>query len=255
MQKKLLSGLFWILLANLIVSVAALVAFCLSDWPMWAGMALVMTFVVGFFYALVNGVPMKVGGILNDGHNLLHLEKSATDKRLLCQMLQTNASIQEGTRPRDLPEEFFAADGPIDWSDGLQANWQMMVVARLEDQHRWEEARQLLAEAIAAKKVIPRIFWMEAVCEMVFVCLVDDRTDEARALYTPHIRKYIETYARTQSSKQRVNYAVALKMDGRPEKAAQILSRLRSERQQYLLQGEVDMDLDLMEGMVTPNSR
>ena len=38
-------------------------------------------------------------------------------------------------------------------------------------------------------------------------------------------------------------------MENNREKSAQILSRLKSDRQQYLLQGEVDMDIELMEWM------
>ena len=94
---------------------------------------------------------------------------------------------------------------------------------------------------------------------MLFVCLAKTcadkehaeggHIDEARALYTPTIRKYVEAYARTQSSKQRVAFAVALVMENNREEAAQILSQLKSDRQQYLLQGEVDMDIELMEWM------
>ena len=246
-------------LANLLVSVVALTIFFLYDLPTWAGTWMLMMGIIGLIYALLNGLPLKIGGISNDGHNMLNLEKSPLDKRLLCQMLRTNASVQEGVQPKDLPAEYFAPTDSIDWGDGIQINWQMMVVARLENLHQWDEAWRLLHEGVGAQKVMPRVFWMEAVCEMIFVCLAKTcadkehaeggHIDEARALYTPAIRKYVEAYARTQSSKQRVAFAVALVMENNREEAAQILSRLKSDRQQYLLQGEVDMDIELMEWM------
>lgn len=234
-------------LANLVVSVAALLAFLQCDLPMWADTWMLMMAVIGFFYAILNGWPMKVGGIGNDGHNLLHLEKSPTDKKLLCQMLQTNACIQNGAQPKDLPEDFFVADAPIDWGDGIQVNWQMMVVARLENLRQWDEAYRLLGEAVGAKSVMPRIFWMETVCEMIFVCLATGRVNEARKLYSPDLKKYVGDYAATQSSKQRIAFAIALVMEGKKVDAHRILEKLKAERQQYLLQGEVDMDIELME--------
>jgi hypothetical protein len=88
---------------------------------------------------------------------------------------------------------------------------------------------------------------METACEMVFVCLATGRTEEAKRLYTPSLQNYVKTYSRTQSSKQRVAFAVALLMSGQRDDASQILDTLKRNRHEYLLQGEVEMDIQLME--------
>lgn len=237
-------------LANVLVSGAALTLFLVCDLPMWAGTWMVMMTIIGVIYALLNGWPMKVGGIGNDGYNLVHLEKNPDDKRLLIQMLDCNARIQEGQLPKDLPEEYFEPQGEIDWGDGLQVNWQMMVVARMENLHQWDDVYKLLSDSIKARGKMPDLFWMETACEMVFVCLAIGRKDEAQRLYTPSLQNYVKTYSRTQSSKQRIAFAVELLMMDRRDEASQILDTLKNNRHKYLLQGEVEMDIELMETLL-----
>ncbi len=241
-------------LANLMVSAAAVLAICLCNLPMWAETLMLMLAIIGVIYALLNGIPMKVSGLGNDGYNLLHLEKSPLDKRLLCQMLHANANVQAGQQPKELPSSFFDRQEKVDWGDGLQANWQMMVVARMENLHQWEEAYNLLSEALSEKEKIPGLFLLEMECEMVFVCLVTGKINEARHLYTDKLKTYIKTYLNTQSSKQRITFAVTLIMDGKKEEARQMLSNLKQTRHQYVLEGEAEMDIDLMEWLYRKES-
>ena len=159
------------ILANILIATVALITFKSHTLPLWADTLMLMFAIIGFLYALVNGLPLKLNGIGNDGYNILHLEKTPKNKRLLCHMLRANAMIQEGIQPKDLPEELFVAED-IDWSDGIQANWQIMVVARMENLHQWEEAYDKLSEAIDAKDRILKLFYNELAIEMVFICLV-----------------------------------------------------------------------------------
>ena len=234
-------------LANFVVSTVALVVMLCFDLPVWAETFLLMLTFFGFLLALTNGIPMRLGGVNNDGYNLFYLEKTPLDKRLLCQMLEANARIQNGIQPKDMAEEMFITEAPVDWKDGIQVNWQLMVVARLENQHRWEEAYALLQEGLANKKHIAALFQQELTLEMVFVCLVTGRLEEARERYTKNLRKYVKQFMKTQSSKQRIHFATTLLLDGNREEAFRILENLKAHRDDYLLQGEVDMDIELMQ--------
>ena len=234
-------------LANFVVSTVALVVMLCFDLPVWAETFLLMLTFFGYLLALTNGIPMRLGGVNNDGYNLFYLEKTPLDKRLLCQMLEANARIQNGIQPKDMAEEMFITEAPVDWKDGIQVNWQLMVVARLENQHRWEEAYALLQEGLANKKHIAALFQQELTLEMVFVCLVTGRLEEARERYTKNLRKYVKQFMKTQSSKQRIHFATTLLLDGNREEAFQILENLKTHRDDYLLQGEVDMDIELMQ--------
>ena len=58
--------------------------------------------------------------------------------------------------------------------------------------------------------------------------------------------KYIETYRKVMSSKQRLLCAKALYLDADRNKAMEIFYALESSENEYLLQGEVKSDLAIM---------
>ena len=238
-------------LANIVVSTLALVLMLCFDFPDWAEIFLMALTFFGYLLALINGIPMKLSGVNNDGYNLLFLEKTPDDKRRLCQMLEANANIQNGMQPKEMPDEMFPAEEQVNWKDGLQVNWQLMVVARLENQHRWEEAYALLQEGLAQKQHIAALFQQELTLEMVFVCLATGRIEEARQLYTKRLRKYVKQFMKTHSSKQRIHFATTLLLDDNREEALRLLENLKAHRSDYLLQGEVEMDIELMEQLLS----
>jgi len=231
--------------ANVIVSTIALVLVFYCDMPKWVFIFLVLFVVAGYFSALMSGIPMKMSGISNDGYNILYLERSPRDKRLICQMLEVNARIQDGALINELPEDMFN-DEPVDWSDGIQANWQIMVVGRMEAEHRWEEALKLINEALAEPRIMP-LLAIEFSLEKIFVCLITGRNDEAKALYTDRLSNYVSQFERTQSSKQRIKFAIALLQNKQKDEAVSILNNLKNHRNDYLMQGEVALDIELME--------
>lgn len=242
-------------LANIIVSTITLLLLLFFEMPEWAGIFLLMMTFVGYLLALINGIPLKIGGMNNDGRNLLFLEKSPEDKRILCRMLEANALIQEGVQPKDLPDEMFAEDESADWHDGLQTNWQLTTITRMINRHQWEEAYMRIHEAMAEKEHLIQLFRLELGVELVFVCLATGRKDEARECCTKELRKYVSQFKETHSSKQRLLFAVALLLDDNREEALAILNKVKAHRNDYALQGEVDMDIELMEHLLSVECR
>ena len=242
-------------LANIVVSTLALVLLlcscscscCASTFPPLAKAFLITLTSFGYLLAFINGYPDNWNGVNNDGYNLLYLEKTPDDKRRFCQILEANANIQNGMQPKEMPDEMFPVEEHINWQEGLQVNWQLMVVARLENQHRWEEAYALLQEGLAQRQHMATIFQKELTLEMVFVCLVTGRIEEARQLYTERLRRYVKKFMKSHSNKQRIYFATTLLLDGNREEAFWQLKVLKANRANYLLQGFVDMDIELMQ--------
>jgi len=233
-------------LANFLVSTLALALFICRDWSDGMNIFLMSTAVAGYSLALLNGFPLKFSGVNNDGYNMRYLERSPRDKQLLCQLLEANAQIQEGKTISELPATMFNDDAPIDWSDGIQANWQMYVIARMEAEHRWEDAYQLISQALADERLLPLIA-IELKLDMAFVCLLTGRKDEAHALYDDQLQSYAQRFSRTQSSKQRIIFTVTLLLHEQTSEALAILNNMKAHRNDYLMQGEVATDIELME--------
>ena len=233
-------------LANILLVVIAAVLLWGLDLPKWVNEILAMMVVVGILIALMNGIPMKLSGIANDGHNLLQLEKDIPAKQSFCNILEINARSQEGQTYGEMPEHLFDMPQPVDWENAMHVGSALSLATRLMAQHRWEDAYQLLTEALDNKDDIMALYQQELENMMTQVCIAMGRDDEARQHYGKDIAKYVSRHAPTQSDKQLTAMAVALALDGDRPRAENIVKELEANREKYIHQGDVALSLDLM---------
>ena len=237
---------------NFLTAFAALFPFLFIDgMPFLWKMFLIQFMGIGVFLGLLNGIPMKLGGIGNDAYSLRLLKRNSDTKRALVLQLRINALIQEGMRPKEMPEAWFRLEGKIDYSDMLQATVALMEISRMQDREEWEEAYVRLEEAVSHSKELVGILKQEAEAELLFTALVVGKEERARELAIDKLVAYIRTYSKVSSAKQRQLFAIALYMEHDKEKAEGIYRTVKAKRESYLMQGEVNMDLALMESLLS----
>lgn len=220
----------------------------MEDLPFMLSVFLVFWVIIGLFLGVTNGVPMKLGGIGNDAYTLRLLRHNPATKHALILQLRINALIQEGMRPKDMPEEWFKQDAAtIDYKDILQATVGLMNVSRLLDREEWEDAYRLLEDVKSHSSELIGILQQETDAELLFTALVTGRMERAGELATDKLLRYIHLYSRVSSSKQRQLFALALYQEHDREKAETIYRSVVNLREKYLMQGEVNMDIALME--------
>ena len=233
-------------LANVITTVLAIVLMYTVDMPFWLhALMFLMTF-IGVSFALLNGIPMKVGGVANDGLNLFQMEKDQPAKLCFCNILDVNARGQEGEPYTEMPERLFAMPDPFDWENALHVGSVLLSVTRMMAFHRWEDAYQLLTKAHDNKDSYMRLYQMEIENMMTQVCIFTGRDKEARQHYSKEVAKHVTRHAPTQSDKQLTRMAVALALDGDRPRAEQIFMELEARRDRFAHQSDVAMSLDLM---------
>ena len=233
-------------LANILVVLVSLVLLFALDLPSWINILLVMMIIIGAFMALSNGIPMKLGGVANDGLNLLQLEKDVTGKQCFCNILEVNARSQEGERYGEMPERIFAVPQPIDWANSMHVGTILGAATRMMAAQQWDSAYQLLTEALAHKDKYMVLYQLELENMMTQVCIAMGRDEEARQHYSDKVAKHVARHASTQSDKQLTTMAVALALEGDRPKAEALLQKLDADRDKYIHQGDVAMSLDLM---------
>lgn len=220
----------------------------MEDLPFMLSVFLVFWVIIRLFLGVTNGVPMKLGGIGNDAYTLRLLRHNPATKHALILQLRINALIQEGMRPKDMPEEWFKQDAAtIDYKDILQATIGLMNVSRLLDREEWEDAYRLLEDVKSHSSELIGILQQETDAELLFTALVTGRMERAGELATDKLLRYIHLYSRVSSSKQRQLFALALYQENDREKAETIYRSVVNIREKYLMQGEVNMDIALME--------
>jgi len=208
--------------------------------------ALVIFCLVDFMIILLNGIPMKLGGIGNDAYNMLYLRHNLTSKRALETQLRSNALIQDGVRPKDMPDDWFEWKTDIDFKNQLEVSIPLMYASRLVDELDFEDAYQKFEELYGHNADIMQLYVNEIACELAFCAMVTQREDRAKELLDAKLMKYIEAYRKVMSSKQRILCAKALFVDNDRAKATEICNDLEKSKDKYLLQGEVKSDLAIM---------
>ncbi len=225
----LVAPFFWILESPF--ALLTLHMFCLAD----------------AFVLLMNGIPMKVGGICNDAYNQLLLRHPAARRALYVQ-LKTNAEIQRGLRPCQLPEEWFLCEGGEEcYKNSLLLTLKVYHATWLMDCNRWEEAYAEHQDIYSHRDKMMGLYIMETACELIFLSLALGDTEYAKSLYSDKLKQYIRQYRKVMSSKERVLFAIALCLEQDKEQAKAIYQSLQACRDNYLMQGEVESDLALMQ--------
>lgn len=234
------------ILANIILLLIVIPFFFLDLNPFIAE-ALAIFAMTDVIMILMNGIPMQAGGIGNDGYNMKLLKKNLLSKQGIVNQLRANALIQNGIRPKDMPEELFSNPKDIDYKNALEVSIPLMYSGRLIDNFEYEEALSVLESLYSHKDEIMPLYVKEIECELVFLYLRSGNIEKAEALLDKDLRKYIDTYRKMMSSKERILVAIALYIDKDEAKAKEIYDNFHSRQDQYLLQGEVKSDLALIQ--------
>ena len=233
-------------LANILVAMISALLLWAFDLPGWLDELLVIMIILGLFLGLANGIPLKMGGVANDGSNLMNLEKDLSAKQYFCNVLELNARNQGGESYGEMPERLFNMPESIDWKNPMYVSTLLASATRKQSLHQWEESYQLLTEASSHMSDIMPLYQLELENMMTLACIATGRDDEARQHYTDKVAKYVTHHAPTQSDKQMTAMAVALALDGDRPRAEKLLDKLEAERDKYIHQGDVAVSLDLM---------
>lgn len=245
--------IFWYHLGGVAANLLALLLvsplLCL-DLPPLTRTSLVIFCLTDLFLILTNGIPMRLGGIANDAHNVLELSRNPRSKRAMVLQLRINALAQEGVRPKDMPAAWFETPADLDYKNALEVSLPLMTASRLVDQMAWEDAYAAFDTLYAHREQILPLYVKEIVCELIFCALMTGRTDRAQSLYTEDIKRYIATYRKVMSSKERILCGIHLLLEHDRAKAQAIYEAVRQRQAAYLLQGEVKSDVAIMEAML-----
>lgn len=236
---------------NLLTATLSLILLItIEELPYPIELFLIFNCIVGYFLGLLNGIPFNFGAISNDANNMRLLLKDEQSKQTMAHLLHINAFVQKGMRPKEIPERYFTCNEPINYKNPLQINLYLMVIGKLMDEEQWEICYNKLEDLMKHKDEMLDLFVKETASELLFISLITGRKERAQELYTEELARYIQQYAKIMSSKQRILCAIALYMEEDRVKAEKIYKKLALQQDKLLMQGEVKMDLALMESIL-----
>lgn len=231
-------------LANLVTTVL-----CLLLWlPLrqhWLGALPLVIGLMGLAMAVTNGVPMRVGGVDNDGRNAIHLRKDRDGKYAFWLQMKIAEAQAEGLRLYQMPEVWF--EYPEDRLENpLVAAVAVCACNRLMDQQRFAEARTAMEQLLARSSGMLGLHRNLLHCDLMFLRLLDGQPDSARLLLTREQTAFLRAM-KTFPAVLRTQYALALLADRDEAAAKKHRAAFDRAAARYPYPAEVQSERELME--------
>lgn len=170
-------------LINLITSAIAFL-FVRETFSIYTNLALV-AFALGGILALVsNALPIKVGGIPTDGHNIRSIHQDPDMKYAFWLQLKANALFSEGVRPKDLP--YFDEPKKFDEEklvEPLITSAYLLGYNYLLDLHHFDEAKEYLEVLLSHIDEFIPLYQSALKIERLFLELIGENDPEVIERY------------------------------------------------------------------------
>lgn len=194
---------------NAATALFALAAYFAAGAEGFFALCMAMLAVMGLSMALTNGIPMRVGGISNDGMNAALLGKKENTLRAFWLQLYVNGLIAKGERYRNMPREWFRLPEGEELSDPICCAMGVMLYNFCFDMHEFDEAEQTINYMLNAPGLLD-VEKNELLCELLFMRVLRGAPkEEIDSLLTPKLDKYIKATA-SYVSRRRLAYAYQL---------------------------------------------
>ncbi len=232
-------------LMNLIFSALFLVVSFLVPSYSLAAVLLRVLVIVGLAFAIMNGVPLHMGVVDNDGCNAVSLMKSAEAKRAFWISLKVNEELGEGKGYRDMPEEWFEMPDEKEMKNGIVAPLGVMREGRFMSEHRFPEAEELIDELLSMKNGIVGLHRTMLENDRIYINLIDEEKNGIPEI--PEDLKKILKSMKNYPSVLRTDYASALLKDHDKNKAEEIRKRFERMALSYPYEVEIREERELMD--------
>ena len=233
-------------LMNIIFSTIFLVCFFLLNSVSVLSGILLLFALFGYSLAILNGVPMRMGALDNDGYNAISLTKNAEAREAFWMQMKVVEETTKGVRLKDMPSEWFTVPADEAMSNSMVAARGVFACNRLMDEERFEEADELMAHLLEIESGMVGLHRSILICERIYVELIhQNRREVVEEKLTKNLQSFMKTMKDTPSI-LRTQYAIALLYDGDQSKAETIKAQFEKRAKTYPYPHEIDSERDLM---------
>ncbi|SFP98936.1 hypothetical protein SAMN02910358_00413 [Lachnospiraceae bacterium XBB1006] len=213
----------------------------------WGKVFLLFLAACGAGTAILNGMPLRLAMVNNDGKNALELTKNPEAQRALWIQLKVLEQTAKGVRVAQMPADWFVVPSDEAMKNANIATIGVLAANRLMDQQRFEEADALMAHLTAIDSGIVGLHRNLMLCDRIYIALAIKNTpEEAKALMTKEVVKIMKVM-RNYPSALRTAYTYALLVEKNKAKADEIYLRLQKCMKTYPYPVELLAEQELVE--------
>ena len=231
---------------NIIIGALFLVGYLIfSDIPFLSPILLIFA-AVGFMTAMMNGIPMRMGTVDNDGYNAFALSKNKEAVEAFWVQLKVAEQSSKGVRLKDMPAEWFAVPTDEAMKNSMVATRCVFTCNRLMDEEKFEEADALMAHLLEIESGIVGLHHDLLMCDRIYVELIgQNRTEVIASMMTKEQKKFMKAMKRFPSV-LRTQYALAVLEEKNVSKAETIKGDFDKAAKSYPYPHEIESERELM---------
>lgn len=203
--------------------------------------------VIGVFFAALNGIPMRLGAIDNDGYNAVSIRKSENSMRSFYIQLKLISELSQGKRLKDMPSEWFTVPTDEEMKNSMSATIGVLCCNRLMDSQSLNEAQGLMEHFLSIDSGIVGIQKNLLLCDILYCELMgENRKEKIDELLTKDMKKILKARINNPAA-LRTQYAYARIYENNEKKAEKIKKRFQKLLASYPYDGEAQSEKELFE--------
>ena len=201
---------------------------------------------IGLAFALLNGVPLRMGLIDNDGANAVSMGKNTAALRAFYKQFKINESTARGIRLKDMPDEWFYSTAPDALENSMTAALRVCACNRLLDMGRFAQARAAIESCLQDGRAIGGLHRALLTCDLLCCLLLEGApAQEIERLLTPQQKKIMKSMRRFPSV-LRTQYVYALLLEKDAHKADAIRAQFEKCAVRYPYESDIQSERELM---------
>lgn len=207
----------------------------------------ILMIVYGFILGASNLIPLRIGGVDNDGKNIISMGKNKKSLYAFWLQMKINSYLSDNVRIKDIPEELFKKPEEEDLDNPMATSVGVFVCNRLMDMHKFDEAYEYMEYLMKnSEKGLLGIYRNLLTLDCIYCELIgNNNADKINSLYTKEI-KIFEKTMKNYPSVLRTQYAYALLFEKDMDKAKEIKNKLNNIAKSYPYLADIDGEMELL---------
>ena len=178
-----------------------------------------MIALIGVVFAIMNGVPMRLGMTDNDGYNALSLGKNEEARRSFWIQMTVNQHISRGIRVKDMPAEWFTFPSDEGLKNAMTVVLAIFACNRLLDKKRLEEAHERMRALCQADTAMIDLHRNLLLCDCITCELLGENRPQVLAEYRDKPQQKFMKAMKKYPAVLRTEYCYALLAEKDPSQA------------------------------------
>lgn len=203
--------------------------------------------IVGLGYSLMNGIPLRLGIMDNDGENAKFLGKKAHALRSFWMQMKINEQIAKGIQLKDLPDEWFIIPSNTDMTNSMIAALAVFSANRLMDAHAFKEAETLMEQLLMMDSGTVGLHLNLIICDRLYCELIDNKNNDIIKKLCSKEQFQFMKQMRNFPSVIRTKYAFALLYENNFVKADTLKTQFEKFAKTYPYTSDIKSERELIQ--------